>query len=471
VERSITQGPLTDARPSRRRDARSSPGATILVGLAIATLLLGIYVASNPFRGSYYNHFVWQAEAFLDGRAAIRFPVPDGPDGHGNDLFQDVVPTIGPNGEVSGYGLLPFPPLPAVVLMPFVAIWGLATDAQLVAAVIGALDVAIAFWCLGRLPIGLRVRVASTLFLGLGTVLWYAAELGTTWYLAHVVAIGLTLLAIGVALSRDPTAAAGDPDAEAPGPEAAHRPRFGLDRGQVLAGFLFGLACTARLTIVFGLPFFVFVGGGGDRFRRAGSAIVGMSIPLGVLLAFTWATTGHLLNPGYGVLYQIETASYPQFDYHASWAIEDPRYLVQNLPLFLAGAPSILPACEAGLPRELFSVACPIVAPRDVGMGLFLTSPGWLIAFASLRWFGRDRLVTGAAIAVLAIAIVDLMHFSQGWVQFGYRFSNDYAPFGLILLALAVDAGGRLRRLGYVLIGLSVAIVGWGVAWGHLLGW
>ena len=85
--------------------------------------------------------------------------------------------------------------------MPFVAVWGLATDAQLIAAVIGAIDVAIAFWVLGRLPIRPRVRVATTLFLGLGTVLWYAAELGTTWYLAHVVAMGLTLLAIGVALS------------------------------------------------------------------------------------------------------------------------------------------------------------------------------------------------------------------------------------------------------------------------------
>ncbi len=471
MERSIAQGPLTDVRTSRRPDARSSSGATVIIGLAIAALLLGVYVASNPQRSSYYDHFVWQAEAFLDGRAAIRFPVADGPSGHGNDQFQDVIRTVGPHGELTGYGLLPFPPLPAVVLMPFVAIWGLSTDAQLVAAVIGALDVAIAFWCLGRLPISPRVRIATTLFLGLGTVLWYAAQLGTTWYLAHVVAIGLTMLALGVALSRDPTAAAGEPDDKASDADAARRLRFGLDPGQVLAGVLFGLACTARLTIVFGLPFFVFVGGGGDRLRRASSAIVGMSIPIGILLAYTWATTGHLIHPGYDVLYQLETAFYPELGYHPDWAIEDPRYLAQNLPLLLGGLPSVMPTCQAGIARELFSPACPIVVPRDVGMGLFLTSPGWLLAFASLRWFGRDRLVTGAAVAVLAIALVDLMHFSQGWVQFGYRFSNDYAPFGLILLALALEAGGWLRRVGYVLIGLSILIVGWGVAWGHLLGW
>ena len=31
------------------------------------------------------------------------------------------------------------------------------------------------------------------------------------------------------------------------------------------------------------------------------------------------------------------------------------------------------------------------------------------------------------------------MHFSQGWVQFGYRFSNDVAPFALVLVALGFE--------------------------------
>jgi hypothetical protein len=458
-----------DARASSPPRDPARIDRALAVGLAIVALLLVVYVVSNPSRASYYNHFVWQAEAFLDGRAAIRYPVADQPGIRGNDLFQDVILTLGPNGETTGYALLPFPPLPAVVLMPFVAVWGMTTNAQLVATVLGAFTVGIAYWVLGLLPIGLRVRVATTLFFGLGTVAWYAAELGTTWYLAHVVALGLTFLAIGVALTADPLAAAGEPDPVLD-PDAPPR-RIVLDRRQVLAGVLLGLACTARLTVVFGVPFFLYVGGGGDRLRRGASALVGMAIPIGILVAYTYVTTGHLMNPGYDLLYQIETDFYPQLGYRSDWAIEDPRYLVQNLPLLLAGLPTILPPCDAGAVRGLFDPACPVVMPRDIGMGLFLTSPAWLIAFASLRWFGRDRLVTGAVVAIVLIAVVDLMHFSQGWVQFGYRFSNDYAPFGLILLALALQTGGRLRRLGYVLIALSIAIVAWGVAWGHILGW
>ena len=85
-------------------------------------------------------------------------------------------------------------------------------------------------------------------------------------------------------------------------------------------------------------------------------------------------------------------------------------------------------------------------------MSLFLTSPAWLLGCLSLRWWGLDRLVTGSAIAVAAIAVVNLMHFSQGWVQFGYRFSNDFAPFALILLALGASFQA-IRRQSWLATG------------------
>jgi hypothetical protein len=65
------------------------------------------------------------------------------------------------------------------------------------------------------------------------------------------------------------------------------------------------------------------------------------------------------------------------------------------------------------------------------------------------------------------------MHFSQGWVQFGYRFSLDFAPWALLLVALALD---RLRSAAAVLLGgglvaVSVAVNLWGVVMGNALGW
>jgi len=451
-----------------------SSRATVWTGLLIFAVILAIYIVSNFDRVNFYNHFVWQASAWLEGQAGIRFPVTATATSPGNDYFQDVQPILDAAGDATGRGLIPFPPLPAVVLLPFVALFGLTTNAQLIATFIGAIDVGLAFWMLGRLPLDRRVRIATTIFLGLGTVLWYAAELGSTWFLAHVVAVGLTLAAISIALDADPRAASGqdsEDDGDTNPVTLDPGPRFlGLDPRQFLAGLLFGLACTSRLTVIFGAPFFVLVGGGGSWPRRAIAAGLGTAIPVGAFLAYNLVTTGHLMTPVYDYLYGLETGAYPQLNYHADWAIEDPRYLLQNLPLMVGGLPDILPPCKDDAARALFSVTCPLVAPRDVGMSLFLTSPAWLLGFLSLRWWGIDRLVTGCVIAVVAIATVNLMHFSQGWVQFGYRFSNDFAPFALVLVALGLQATRR-RGIGYALIGLSVAINLWGVIWGHLFGW
>ena len=455
------------------------------IGLAVVAVALTAYWLPGSLR--FYNHFVWQAMAFLDGRAAISWPV-DGPGIFGNAYFQDVYPVLGPDGQQTGFGLLPFPPLPAVVLLPFVAIWGLATDERVVSAGLGAIAAGLAWWMLGRLAISRAIRLATTSFFALGTVFWYAAQLGTTWFLAHVVAVTCLLLAVGTALGGDPAADEADDLPSAGGfargtLAALRRPLELLDRRQVLAGFLFGLACTARLTVAFGAPFFMFVGSGGSWVRRSVSAGLGAVLPIGLLLAYNLATTGHVVHPGYDYLYHLEATGYPGLHYNPAWSIEDVRYIPQNLRIMFLSAPAILPdaipssvsagralCVEPGAARGLFDLDCPLALPRDVGLSILLTSPGYFLGLAAV-WRGRSRLVLGAAIAIVAIAIVNLMHFSQGWVQFGYRFSNDFVVFGLLLVAVGLAERRRVGYVGIGLIGLSIAVNAWGVIWGNLQGW
>jgi hypothetical protein len=103
-------------------------------------------------------------------------------------------------------------------------------------------------------------------------------------------------------------------------------------------------------------------------------------------------------------------------------------------------------------------------------MSVLLTSPAYLLVVPAIV-AGRSRLVAGAFLAVLAIAFVNLMHFSQGWVQFGYRFSNDFVVFAIVLVAIGMARRRGVGLLGLWLVGLSVAINVWGVIWGNLLGW
>jgi hypothetical protein len=454
-----------------------------LVGLALAAYWL-------PGSERFYNHFVWQAMAFLHGQAAIPWPVEGAyGSGTGNGWMQDVYPLRDARGNLTGQALIPFPPLPAIVLLPFAAMWGFATDIRAVSVGLGAIDVGIAWWALGRLAISRRIRLATTLFFAFGTVFWYAAQLGTTWFFAHVVAVTAALLAVGVALGAD--RGADDEVAALPRPGGLARaalaglraPARLIDRRQFVAGLLFGLACTARLTVIFGAPFFVLVGGGGGWPRRAVSAGLGAAIPVGLLVAYTLGTTGQVLHPGYEYQYQLEARGYPSLGYHAEWAIEDARYLPQNLAILFLSTPAILPdetqnsvgprvpLCTApDTARGLFDRACPIAVPRDVGMSILLTSPAYLLLIPALRG-GRSRLVAGAFLAVVAIALVNLMHFSQGWVQFGYRFSNDLVPFALPLVAVGMGRRGGVGLLGAWLVGLSMAVNLWGVIWGNILGW
>ena len=486
MDRSVAQGRLADVDTASWPDVHYARWMAIAVGLLLALGSLAVYLATAT--DHFYNHFVWQAAAFLEGHAAIRYPVLSVGGAPGNDYFQDVLPIVTTDGVPRG--LLPFPPLPALVLLPFVALWGLATDDQAIFIILAATDVAICWWVLGRLPVRPAIRLGTTLFFAFGTVFWYGAQLSTTWYQAHIVAVGLTFLAIGTALGVDPRPVS---DKVEPIASRARWRRVGgrlaIDPRQFVAGFLFGLACTARLTVIFGAPFFAFVGGGADWRRRTWSAGLGAALPILALIAYNLVTTGHVFHPAYDYLYQLESSGYPSLGYHPDWALEDLRYVPQNLGIALFGLPDILPSalpnslaidpeavCTApAAVRGLFDLACPLAVPRDTGMSVILTSPAYLLAIGILGRHGRSRLVGGAVVAVVAIAFVNLMHFSQGWVQFGYRFSNDAAPFALLLVALGfqrlVDRRFWGMALAAGLIVSSVAINLWGVLWGRLLGW
>ena len=484
---SVAEGAAGSRRPDVLLDWFDRLPA-LIVGAGLVALALAAY--SLPGSERYYNHFVWQALAFLHGTAVIDYPVNAGGFPLGNDWMQDIYPLSELTGDPTTTGaLLPFPPLPAIILVPFVAVWGISTDIRAASVLFGAIDVGLAWWALGRLAITRRVRLATTFFFAFGTVLWYAAQLGTTWFFAHVVAVTFLLLAAGVALGAD----SGADDEVEDGPsvgalsrslgEAIHRPMAVFNRRQVLAGLLFGLACTARLPVVFGAPFFMLVGGGGTWLRRSLSAGIGTAIPVGLLLLYNVATTGHFLHPGYDWQYQREATGYPTLNYHPDWGIEDPRYLVQNLEIMFLATPAIAPelapgalgdgdpVCTSpGASRGLFDRDCPVAEPRAIGMSILLTSPAYLLLIPALRR-RRSRLVAGGVLAVLAIAVVNLMHFSQGWVQFGYRFSNDFVVFALPLVAVGMTRPGRVGLPGVVLIAASVLINLWGVIWGNILGW
>jgi hypothetical protein len=469
------------------------------IGLFFVIVALGIYVFSDPARTGWYNHFVWQADAFIHGRIGIAYPVTEGP--YVNGFFQDIMPLPSAPGEPS-YGLLPFPPLPAVLLMPFVALFGMATDAQLFGAVLGAINVGLAWRLTTRLTESRSAAFLATLFFAFGTVHWYAAIISTTWFLAHVVAV--TFLMMGVTLALDAERreqvrrvlrlSPADGSGNGARTELAQtfeqsslfvswvRRLFGqIDGMQLAAGFVFGLAALSRLTIIFGAPFFLFVGGGGSYFKRALSAGIGAAIPVALIGVYNYLSTGHLFNPVYEFLFQQQFHGLgyaPSEAYYGQreWGPENPLYIPLNAVIALLWPPDLMPAMDgcASAGRTLLG-ACPVAIPSKFGMSIFLTSPALLLIPFVVKAAWRQRVVLGAVLAVVAIGLVNLAHFSQGWVQFGYRFSLDFAPFALVLVTIGIAWLARSRRgfawIAVPLVVLSILVNAWGVYWGVKLGW
>ena len=52
---------------------------------------------------------------------------------------------------------------------------------------------------------------------------------------------------------------------------------------------------------------------------------------------------GRVLHPAYAFLYEAEATYYPTLGYHLDWAIEDPRYIPQNLGIMLFSLPLFAP--------------------------------------------------------------------------------------------------------------------------------
>ncbi|HMC36037.1 MAG TPA: hypothetical protein VKH65_16585, partial [Myxococcales bacterium] len=92
------------------------------------------------------------------------------------------------------------------------------------------------------------------------------------------------------------------------------------------------------------------------------------------------------------------------------------------------------------------------------GMSLFLTTPLYLLLFFPKE---KPRLWAPLWITAAAVALPGFFYQNNGYVQFGFRFSLDYTPHLVALLAL----GGRpLDGLFWLLAFLGFAVNAWGAA-------
>jgi hypothetical protein len=370
-----------------------------------------------------YNHFALLAEAWLKGRLDLGGPPPDYT-GMNDFAVHD------------GKYFVSFPPFPALLLVPVVKLVGGAAHVRDGAFFLGVagLGPASLFLALERLTTAGRNRrslvenAALAALFGLGTVFWSTAVQGTVWFAAHVVAVPLCALYLWASI------------------DAAH---------PVVAGLALGLGFATRTPLAFAFPLFVAEAWRAARRvdpapgamlspRVAGAAVVPLAsrlalfaLPAGFVLAvLLWhnrARFGDPLEFGHRML---AIAWRPRIE---KWGLFSYHYLARNLSIVLAGLPFTK---VEGAPFQI----------NVHGLALWLTTP----LYAWALWPRRTNATFWAlAATAAAVAAPSLCYQNSGWIQFGYRFSNDFAPF---LFAMIATSGRRFGK-GFALAALVAVVV------------
>ena len=396
------------------------------VDLLLFALSLFAYALSSGSllaRQSQAPHFVWQADAFLHGQLHLTTRPPNL-----NDWVFE-----------RGRWYVSFPPFPAVLMMPFVALAGLSFNDVAFTIPFAALNVALFYRLLRRIQQvegGTRSEWDHAMFalvFGFGTLAWSCSIRGEVWFTAEVVGVTFTLIYLQAAL------------------RAAH---------PVVAGAALACGSLCRTPIAFSGVFFVleaFASGrrldGADLraalrdrqrrdevARRVAHFAASIALVAAPMMWMNQARFGNPLEFGHSHLYanrvNSDIRAYGLFSFH---------YLVRNL----RSAFLLLPQIDLQPFRLGYD-------PN--GMSLFVTTPLFALLFFPRE---RPRLWRPLWITTLAVAIPGFFYQNNGWQQFGFRFSLDYTPHLLVLLALS---GRALDGLFWLLATIGLAVNAWGAA-------
>jgi len=379
---------------------------TLLILLVLGSLAcyisLDLSLVSSSRAGAF-NYHMYLAEAFLNGSLSLlRTP----PTNHDLSVY---------NGKLYLY----WGPMPAICLMPLVSLFGTDWSDAWLTIVLAALNNAACFFLL-RTTTSFHGLATSrilllTLAYGFGSPLTPLAFDGTVWFVGQLFANFFLLMA--VAMTFHPTA----------------------DRtGYVMPAALFAMACLTRSSLAGAVLWFLwFVY---SKKRTAQNTLLvslkALTPPLIVLgfclLGLLWYNLARFGDPfEVGVRYHKAGPSI-QRDIDI-YGLFSPHYLLRNFYYHYLAYP---------YPANVDSL---------MGGSLFLMTPIYFGAFFATKIKSWPSLLPSFWIAIALLALPSLLVCGTGWSQIGPRYTLDYAPFLLLLVAMGIQ-GWRGPVIGFLVL-------------------
>ena len=361
-------------------------------------------ISSSP----YFNYL---ADAFIHGQLSLRI-IP--PNLHDLALF---------NGHYYMY----WPPFPAILLMPFIAVVGVGFSDVFFTLVIGALNVALLAYIFrlfdkqDLIPLDADQRGLLTIFFAFGTVHLFLSSLGIVWFTSQVIAFLCSIMAFLAAI------------------RLKGYPAF------FFTGLALACATLTRNHLIFlGIwpAWFLIQAHRSASTKKIISYLLVAALPIlvGVFLNFlyNYLRFGSMLE--YGLTYQYfgdffgpDFLKYGHFNIH---------YVITNFYYNFIYYP--FPTSDTAL----------------MGGSLFLLSPLFFASFWALSIPKFRNSVIVLSLTVITVTIPILLNIGTGWKTFGPRYTLDVTMPLLLLTAIGFRKWPKWLILLLIMISIIQYFIG-----------
>ncbi len=174
-----------------------------------------------------YDYFTRLADALIHGRLYIT---------ESPSWLSELIPA----GLNRWY--VPYSPMPAIVAIPFVLIFGVSFPQQIIAHTLAAGSVVLSYRIAQKFSKEhSKTPLWTAILTAVGTIMWFEASVGSSWYLGQLTAVFFLFLAIYLSTSKK----------------------------AFLVGLCLGAAYLSRVHTIFSIPVFLYLlsGKNNDMFR------------------------------------------------------------------------------------------------------------------------------------------------------------------------------------------------------------
>jgi hypothetical protein len=351
----------------------------MVLSICLAVFSLGLVYLGflHPVKPFFFGEL---AKAFLHGR-----------------LYLDIKATDLATYQNKAY--TPFGPLPGILLMPLVAIFGANIPLTTIGLPITLLSIP-AFWILWK-EIGIEnydKRIWLTTLTFLGTVYLSCLTVDSSYFLSHILVVGCLAWALVFSLQG---------------------------KMPLLVGFLVAAATLTRTPdVLAAIPLaFLLHKATQNRFQWS-LVFVGPVVSIALTGLYNYLRFNSFLESGYN----LQQLSYSLLRLYRSQGLFSIVHIPRNLYYFLIAPP--LPSVGP----DHYIAFLPHLYPSEWGMGLLFVSP-WLLLGLS----AKGQLAKVLALGTLLLLGPLMLYYGIGWIQWGYRYGTDVLPFMAPLAALGME--------------------------------